>query len=92
VGPLCPAMSVALYDGVFPSCGDTPGTTFGVLRLAWTPLAGGVWTTPLLGARRQFGVRASMRIMRNRAYIPIHDAPSAKSDAKRASGSKVTAF
>jgi hypothetical protein len=30
--------------------------------------------------------------MRHKAYSPIHGAPSTKSDAKRASGSKVTAF
>jgi hypothetical protein len=30
--------------------------------------------------------------MRHKAYSPIHDAPSTKTDAKRASGSEVTAF
>jgi hypothetical protein len=30
--------------------------------------------------------------MRHKAYSPIHDAPSTKTDAKRTSGSKVTAF
>jgi len=30
--------------------------------------------------------------MRNKAYSPMNDAPSTKTDAKRTSGSKVTAF
>jgi hypothetical protein len=30
--------------------------------------------------------------MRNKAYSPMNGAPSTKSDAKRTSGSKVTAF
>ena len=30
--------------------------------------------------------------MRNRAYSPMNDAPSTKTDAKRTSGSEVTAF